>query len=386
MNLLQRGSLMLGNGAYKRVFGRTDTYDVRGAPPREVSMRRMALSRAGSHGYSALHMERAAWNVGRRQVEFLDSSIRNEETENWGRHYYEPRVRRAILYRACSSSRWYSYGVRSKASPFARLGCTRRRSFNDQERDSSAAAIAAQGLLRVARLVGGRGGDGTRYEQAGLRVLDTLIDDAGPYMSADPQHQGLLLHSVYHWPNGWDHVPAGSRVPRGESSMWGDYHLREVALYVKRWRGAPYLIFGSQDLTKYKTPQVSPSDQGSEAQVAGVARDKLENDSQCAVTAARADRIGYRAGARPWRVPGVCGLSLSRPGEMVRKELREWRDDNGRRSAAQLTDHILASVIAVRDVNALVNNAGRAPRVRPTCDGHRRHFEEVSAPICSPDF
>ena len=107
--------------------------------------------------------------------------------------------------------------------------------FNDQEPvDSSAAAIAAQGLLRLARVAAARGGDGKRYEQAGLRVLDTLIDETGPYLSRDGRHQGLLLHSIYHRPNGWDHVPAGSRIPRGESSMWGDYHLREVALYVKR--------------------------------------------------------------------------------------------------------------------------------------------------------
>ncbi len=107
--------------------------------------------------------------------------------------------------------------------------------FNDHEPvDSSAAAIAAQGLLRLARVSAARGGDGKRYEQAGLRVLDTLIDDAGPYVSSDGGHQGLLLHSVYHRPNGWDHIPPGSAIPRGESSMWGDYHLREAALYVKR--------------------------------------------------------------------------------------------------------------------------------------------------------
>ena len=29
-------------------------------------------------------------------------------------------------------------------------------------------------------------------------------------------------------------MAAGQQVPNGESSMWGDYHLREVALYVKR--------------------------------------------------------------------------------------------------------------------------------------------------------
>ncbi len=115
--------------------------------------------------------------------------------------------------------------------------------FNEFEPvDSSAAAIAAQGLLRFARVVRERGGDGRRYEQAGLRVLETVMD--APYASTDREHQGLLLHSIYHRPNGWDHVPAGSKIPRGESSMWGDYHLREAALYVKRLaEGGPYLTF-----------------------------------------------------------------------------------------------------------------------------------------------
>jgi unsaturated chondroitin disaccharide hydrolase len=110
--------------------------------------------------------------------------------------------------------------------------------FNDREPvDSSAAAIAAQALLRLGRAL-----NNARYEQAGLRVLDTILDE--PYLSIDERHQGLLLHSVYHWPNGWDHVPAGSRVPRGESSQWGDYHAREAALYVKRRaEGGAYLAF-----------------------------------------------------------------------------------------------------------------------------------------------
>jgi unsaturated chondroitin disaccharide hydrolase len=117
--------------------------------------------------------------------------------------------------------------------------------FNDREPvDSSAAAIAAQGLLRFGRLVERRGEDGSRYTQAGLCVLDTLFDDRGPYLSREPSHQGLILHSVYHWPNGWDHVPPGARTPRGESSQWGDYHAREAALYVKRLAdGGAYLAF-----------------------------------------------------------------------------------------------------------------------------------------------
>ena len=86
--------------------------------------------------------------------------------------------------------------------------------FNDHEPvDSSAAAIAAQGLLRLGRVLSTRGdtADGGRYQQAGLRVLDTLFDE--PYLSIDPDHQGLLLHSVYHWPNGWDYVPPGRADP-----------------------------------------------------------------------------------------------------------------------------------------------------------------------------
>ena len=93
--------------------------------------------------------------------------------------------------------------------------------------DSSAAAIAAQGLLRLGRHLKNK-----RYWQAGLTVLDALFDE--PYLSADPKHQGLILHSVYHRPNGWDHIPRGREVPCGESSMWGDYHAREAALYVQR--------------------------------------------------------------------------------------------------------------------------------------------------------
>jgi unsaturated chondroitin disaccharide hydrolase len=119
--------------------------------------------------------------------------------------------------------------------------------FNEHEPvDSSAAAIAAQGLLRLAKVLTRRGvaKDGERYEQAGLRILDTLFDPSGPYLSTGASHQGLVLHSVYHWPNGWDYVPPGASTPRGESSQWGDYHAREAALYVKRLAdGAPYLTF-----------------------------------------------------------------------------------------------------------------------------------------------
>jgi len=103
--------------------------------------------------------------------------------------------------------------------------------------DSSAAAIAAQGLLRLGNYL-----KNSKYTQAGLTVTKSLFSD--PYLSTDPNHQGLVLHSVYHRPNGWDHVPAGQKVPNGESSMWGDYHARELALYLtKQIKGEEYYTF-----------------------------------------------------------------------------------------------------------------------------------------------
>jgi hypothetical protein len=107
--------------------------------------------------------------------------------------------------------------------------------FNDWEPvDSSAAAIGAQGLLRLGKYLTGKGEKeaGEKYWQAGLTVMNSLLDY--PYLSTDPKHQGLILHSIYHRPNGWDFVPEGSKIPCGESSMWGDYHAREAALYLQR--------------------------------------------------------------------------------------------------------------------------------------------------------
>jgi hypothetical protein len=52
---------------------------------------------------------------------------------------------------------------------------------------------------------------------------------------------------VYHRPNGWDYIARGQKVPNGESSMWGDYHARELALYLQRIidGGTYYTFFGS---------------------------------------------------------------------------------------------------------------------------------------------
>ncbi len=110
--------------------------------------------------------------------------------------------------------------------------------------DSSAAAIAAQGLIRLGNYLVNSGEKlaGSKYRQAGLTVAATLLYE--PYLSTNSKHQGLILHSIYHRPNGWDYVPRGKKIPCGESSMWGDYHARELALMLLREvRGECYMTF-----------------------------------------------------------------------------------------------------------------------------------------------
>jgi hypothetical protein len=119
--------------------------------------------------------------------------------------------------------------------------------FNEHEPvDSSAAAIAAQGLLRFSHWLYRRGDkvDAERYRQAGLLTASSLFDE--PYLNSHASHQGLILHAVYHRPNGWDAMPDGGKVPRGEACMWGDYHALELALYLLRLaENKPYLTFWS---------------------------------------------------------------------------------------------------------------------------------------------
>jgi unsaturated chondroitin disaccharide hydrolase len=97
-----------------------------------------------------------------------------------------------------------------------------------EERDSSAAAIAACGLLDLSAQLPLSDPDRRPFENAALRILESL---ATLYTSAaDPKSNGILLHAVYS-------KPAKHGVD--ECCIWGDYFYVEALLRLTRsW--APY--------------------------------------------------------------------------------------------------------------------------------------------------
>jgi unsaturated chondroitin disaccharide hydrolase len=84
--------------------------------------------------------------------------------------------------------------------------------------ESSAAAIAASGLLNLARQVPDPG-RAQRYRQTALQILETL---SGPEFLANETSgwEGLLKHGMYHQRKG---------LGVDESVMWGDYFFLEAA-------------------------------------------------------------------------------------------------------------------------------------------------------------
>jgi hypothetical protein len=261
INLLERALQHLHATAFYSVYygdGR-DGYDIRGRTAHESVFNvndgnyRCPNTQQGYSGFTTW-TRGLAWAICgfAEQLEFLQQ-LHGNDLELFGGH---SNIEVWMLRAAEATCDFYLDQMPSDGIPYWDTGAPNLYKIdNYKERpadpynvfepvDSSAAAIAAQGLLRLGRYLQYKGNlaAGNKYWHAGLTIVETLLQP--PYLSTDPEHQGLLLHSVYHWPNRWDHVPEGASVAQGESSMWGDYHLREVVLYLQKLvKGERYYTF-----------------------------------------------------------------------------------------------------------------------------------------------
>ena len=247
----------LATARYSVYYGEgRDIYDVRGRVAHESVFNsndgnyRCANSQQGYSPFSTWTRGLAWAMCGfAEQLEFLDTVSGEELSIHGGRDAVL-----AIFQRAAEATCdfYLDHATAADGIPYwdtgapglEKLGDWRNRPAEPRNAfepvDSSAAAIAAQGLLRLGHRMQDR-----RYWRAGLTICRTLF--AEPYLSTDPKHQGLILHAIYHRPNGWDAVPVPGLAPHGEACMWGDYHARELALYLLRMiENKPYLTFWSE--------------------------------------------------------------------------------------------------------------------------------------------
>lgn len=260
ISLLERAlQHMEATAGYSVFYGEAhDQYDIRGRTAHEIVFNikdgnyRCPNSQQGYTGFTTWTRGLAWAMCGfAEELEFIDT-LNDAELETFGGR---KKIEGFMLKAAKATCDFYIEHTPTDGVPYwdtgapslYKLGDYLNRAsdpFNDHEPiDSSAAAIASQGLLRLGKYLQGKNdADGNKYWQAGLTVVNTLLQE--PYLSTKPNHEGLLLHSIYHWPNKWDHVPKGAKIAQGESSMWGDYHIREVALYLQKIiKGEPYYTF-----------------------------------------------------------------------------------------------------------------------------------------------
>jgi unsaturated chondroitin disaccharide hydrolase len=251
INLLERAMLHLRSTASYSVYygeGR-DSYDILGRVAHESIFNvkdgnfRCPNAQQGYSGFTTW-TRGLAWAICgfAEELEWIDAQKQTEFDELGGREA----ITVLLLKAAKATGDFYIDNSCTDGIPYWDTGAPNLHHLGDylsksadpfnafEPVDSSAAAIASQGLLRLGKYLKDKGDNekGNHYWQAGLTVLNTLLDE--PYLSTAAAHQGLILHSVYHRPNGWDYIPPGSKIPNGESSMWGDYHMREVCLYIHR--------------------------------------------------------------------------------------------------------------------------------------------------------
>lgn len=251
ISLLDRAvSHLISTAAYSVFYGEgRDEYDQWGRTAHESIFNpvdgnfRCPNSQQGYSGFSTWTRGLAWAMLGfAEQLEFLDAISEDEFSENIGKE----ELLSTLLKAAKATCDFYMVNSPSDGIPYWDTGApglgklgnylnAPADPFNDFEPvDSSAAAIGVQGLLRLSHYLDQKGQktESEKYQQAGLTVASRLLEE--PYLSTNADHQGILLQSIYHRPNGWDNVPCGYKMPCNESSMWGDYHMRELALYLSR--------------------------------------------------------------------------------------------------------------------------------------------------------
>ncbi|WP_284645888.1 glycoside hydrolase family 88 protein [Paenibacillus silviterrae] len=96
----------------------------------------------------------------------------------------------------------------------------------EQEKDSSSAAIAACAMLELSKHLPTGDADKCRYEDMALFLLQSLNEG---YTTRDvPDSNGVLLHAVYNKPRG---------MGIDECNLWGDYYYFEALVRVlKNWK------------------------------------------------------------------------------------------------------------------------------------------------------
>ena len=261
ISLLDRALQHIESTALYSVFygeGR-DVYDVRGRTAHECifntknGVYRCPNSQQGYTGFSTWTRGQSWATVGfAEELEFLETMDPVELEPFGGKEKWEALMRKAATAVADNfientPSDGISYWDQG-APNLSKIGDYLNQPadpYNAYEPvDSTASAITAQGLFRLAEYLRKKGdsSDAEKYEKAALVTTKALLSE--PYLSTNKDHQGLLLHSIYHEPNGWDHQPEPGKVAYGESSMWGDYHLMELGVYLQRKiNGQPYLTF-----------------------------------------------------------------------------------------------------------------------------------------------
>ena len=97
-----------------------------------------------------------------------------------------------------------------------------------EERDSSASAIAACGLLEMARWENNPV-KLMSYQRTAVKILQSLYENYST--KDDPTSNALILHGVYGKPN-------GNGID--EANLWGDYFYLEALMRLARPEWAIY--------------------------------------------------------------------------------------------------------------------------------------------------